>query len=108
SMGDEIKYLQEELQDVIANIAARNQDLHLRTGSVFYRDHSDEYVTRVQDFGSDVSSLINFIKKQHAAGGGDFPEAVDDALDAALNKMQWDKNAQAKILFLVLDAPPHD
>jgi hypothetical protein len=108
SMGDEIRYLQEELQDVIANIADKNKGITLRTGSVFYRDKTDDYVTRALDFQTDPSSLISFIKNQSAGGGGDFPEAVDEALTVALNKLQWDKNARAKILFLVLDAPPHD
>lgn len=108
SMGDEIRYMQEELQDVIANIADKNKGITLRTGSVFYRDLTDDYVTRALDFQNDPSSLISFIKNQTAGGGGDFPEAVDEALTVALNKLQWDKNARAKILFLILDAPPHD
>lgn len=107
SMGDEIKYLKEELQDVIANISSKNKSVTLRTGSVFYRDQSDEYVVRSIDFQSDPSSLIGFINKQSANGGGDFEEAVEDALTEALNNLHWDKSARAKILFLILDAPPH-
>ena len=108
SMGDEIHYLREELQDVIANISAKNKDIKLRTASVFYRDHTDEYVTRSIDFQNDPSSLIGFIKNQSANGGGDFPEAVDDALTVALDSLHWDNGARAKIIFLILDAPPHD
>jgi len=50
---------------------------------------------------------VNFIKNQSAGGGGDFPEAVDTALSTAMNSLNWDKNARTKLLFLVLDAPPH-
>jgi hypothetical protein len=108
SMGDEIQYLQEELQDVIANISAKNKGIDLRVGSVFYRDHTDSYVTRPINFQSDPSALIQFIKNQSADGGGDFPEAVDDALIVALDELHWDKTARAKIIFLILDAPPHE
>ena len=36
------------------------------------------------------------------------PEAVNAALYAALNSLHWNNDARAKLLFLVLDAPPHD
>src|SRR5690606_18417442 len=40
-------------------------------------------------------------------GGGDYPEAMDIALDTAINALSWSENARSRILFLVLDAPPH-
>lgn len=108
SMGDEIKYLQDELNDVISGTAAKNKDLTLRIGSVFYRDRSDEYLTRHIDFQNDPAPLMKFINEQSARGGGDYQEAVEDALTTALDSMHWDSNARAKIIFLILDAPPHD
>jgi len=107
SMGDEINYLKEELKDVIERVQADNSSLSIRTSSVFYRDHGDAYLTRLSPFSGDISNTLNFIQKQYAGGGGDFPEAVDEALDAALNKLSWSPNARGRILFLVLDAPPH-
>lgn len=108
SMGDEIKYLQDELNDVISNVADKNKDFQLHTGSVFYRDHSEEYLTRFIDFQSQPAPLMQFINRQSAVGGGDYPEAVEDALTTALDSMHWDSDARAKIIFLILDAPPHD
>jgi hypothetical protein len=110
SMGDEIKYLQNELNDVIANASAKNKDVKLRTGAVFYRDRNrnDEYLTRFIDFQSDPAPLMQFINEQSAKGGGDYQEAVEDALTAALGSMHWESDARAKIVFLILDAPPHD
>jgi hypothetical protein len=49
-----------------------------------------------------------FIDKQYASGGGDYPEAVPEALMAALNSSGWNENARARIAFLVLDAPCHE
>lgn len=77
------------------------------TGSVFYRDEGDDYVTRVSAFTSNITTTLNFIKQQQASGGGDFPEAVHTALDKAVNNLQWSSTARTRILFLLLDAPPH-
>lgn len=108
SMGDEIAYLQTELQDIISRTAAGQKDVNLRLGSVFYRDHGDEYLTRHLPFTVIDSELQTFISKQTAGGGGDGPEAVEAALSTALDSLQWSAEARARILFLVLDAPPHD
>jgi len=107
SMGDEIRYLQDEMQDIIQKVKAKNKAVRLRTGAVFYRDHGDEYVTRTSEFTEDIKVTNDFINSQSAGGGGDFPEAVEEAFVASLQKMQWSKNARTRIMFLVLDAPPH-
>lgn len=107
SMGDELKYLKTELLDVISRIKTVNPNSTILTSSVFYRDEGDDYVTRISNFTSDNNTTIDFIKNQSADGGGDFPEAVHSALDKAVNELQWSTNAKTRILFLVLDAPPH-
>lgn len=107
SMGDEIAYLKEELNDVMEKAKSKHPDLNFRLGSVFYRDHGDAYLTTHSDLNSDIHQTINFIKNQSAGGGGDFPEAVDTALSVAMHQLHWSKNSRTKLLFLVLDAPPH-
>jgi hypothetical protein len=107
SMGDEINYFKVELNNVIKRIKQNNPLLEMRFGSVFYRDEGDEYVTRPFDFTTDEASLISFISNQSADGGGDFPEAVHSALDIAITQNSWNDNASARIMFLLLDAPPH-
>jgi len=106
SMGDEIAYLQAELQDVIERSLVANASLDVRLGSVFYRDTTDNYLTQSQPLSADAQKTINFIATQHATGGGDYPEAVDAALDVALTQ-DWSEQAIARIVFLLLDAPPH-
>ncbi|MCC6721842.1 MAG: carboxypeptidase regulatory-like domain-containing protein [Bacteroidia bacterium] len=107
SMGDEIEYLQTELYDVIEKIKLNNSDLTLRMGSVFYRDIHDSYITKEQGLTSNIREVIDFIKEQSADGGGDEPEAVDAALQVAIEKFDWSKEARTRIVFLVLDASPH-
>lgn len=107
SMSDELEFLKTELLDVINRAKSDNPSVSMLTGSVFYRDEGDDYVTRVSAFNTDIQTTLNFIKNQSANGGGDFPEAVHTALDKALNNLQWSSGARTRILFLVLDAPPH-
>lgn len=108
SMGDELRYLQAEMKDVISRASAATGGLAIRTGAVVYRDHGDEYITRISRLTDDIATTQTFIDKQHAAGGGDYPEAVPEALMAALNSAGWDDNARARIAFLILDAPCHE
>lgn len=107
SMGDEINYLKEELNDVLNRVKNENPNSAVSSSAVFYRDNGDEYVTRVSPFTEDVQTTISFINDQKADGGGDVPEAVHTALDKAINELQWTDNAKTKIVFLLLDAPAH-
>ncbi len=108
SMGDELNYLKEELSDIITKTKQQLPSLKINLGSVFYKDESDDYVTKKSPLSTDIKNTLDFISKQEASGGGDYPEAVDKALDVAINETNWSAYAAARILFLVLDAPPHE
>jgi hypothetical protein len=107
SMGDEIEYLKTELLDVIGRAKTTHPDLTFRMGTVFYRDKGDDYLTKSSGLSYDISKTVDFIRKQFAGGGGDYPEAVHTALEEAIYNQQWSDNAVARICFLVLDASPH-
>lgn len=107
SMGDEISYLQSELLDVLKKVESNLKNTTVRYGSVFYRDQGDEYVTKKFDFSDKAEELVNFIKKQNAGGGGDTPEAVVEAMQVSIDELKWSNENSAKIMFLILDAPPH-
>ena len=106
SMSDEINYLKAELEDVINEIQSEFSNLNILLGITFYRDEGDNYVVENLPFTSNISDALSFVEDHSAGGGGDFPEAVHSALESALNE-QWNDNAMARILFLILDAPPH-
>lgn len=106
SMYDELSYLQVELTDIVERIQSANANIGLRLSVNFYRDEGDEYVVREYPFTEDINAAVTAISQQHADGGGDFPEAVHTALDSAINGHDWDEDS-VKIMFLVLDAPPH-
>ena len=107
SMNDEIEFLKSELLDVIDRISEANSDISYKTGSVFYRDTRDDYITRVSPLSDNKDNIINFVKEQNASGGGDKPEAVEIALAETLN-LDWDDDDALKLVFLILDAPPHE
>jgi hypothetical protein len=106
SMGDEIRYLQSELRSIISSITAKHRDLDIRVGFVFYRDLGDDYVTRTVAFDRDIGRAQGVLAQQDANGGGDYPEAMDQAMIRAVGQ-DWRPDA-VKSLLLVADAPPHD
>jgi hypothetical protein len=107
SMEDEIAYLKKELEDVVTQVKTEQPTLALQIGSVFYRDEGDKYVTRSSALSANTDATINFINGQSADGGGDYPEAVDAALNEAIFEQNWSESARTRIVFLMLDAPPH-
>lgn len=108
SMGDEINYLKAELADIIQQSKALAPCSQVRIGQVFYKDRGDEYLTQIQPFTDRIDDAVRFTLDQGAGGGGDFPEAVADALEVAIGELEWSPNALARLAFLVLDAPAHD
>jgi hypothetical protein len=108
SMGDELEFLKTELLDVITRVKTNHTNLNVRLGATFYRDESDKYLTRDFPLTQNVNSIINDVKKQSADGGGDYPEAVHSGLKSAIAHQNWSNDAIARLVFLILDAPPHD
>ena len=108
SMTDEIDFLKSDLESILTNVSQMETERSIFTGTVFYRDaDGDEYLTKFSPFTSDISSTMSFIGQQYADGGGDIPEAVHTALEAALTDLQWHTSAYSKMAFLILDAPAH-
>ena len=45
-----------------------------------YRDRGDEYVTKTFDLTNDIDAVYGQLRSFQAAGGGDEPESVNEAL----------------------------
>ncbi|HEY6160483.1 MAG TPA: carboxypeptidase regulatory-like domain-containing protein [Bacteroidia bacterium] len=104
SMQDEIDYLKTDLNDIIGKVKGKHPELVINMAGMFYRCPGNSFVTKKSDFSTDISKTVSFIKQQNADEGGD--EAVETAMDEAVNKLSWDKEARSRIIFLVLDEPP--
>lgn len=59
------------------------------------------------EFNHDTDLVLEQLKKEYADGGGDYPEAVDQALYDGVFNHSWNGES-IKLLFLILDAPPHN
>lgn len=106
SMSDELSRIQETIDSIAQRIDAFQPRPNLRFGLVAYRDVGDEYVTRDYDFTPDVAAFRQVLNGFTADGGGDTPEAVDEALHAAVHDLTWSEDA-VRLIFLVADAGPH-
>jgi hypothetical protein len=108
SMGGLIQAAKEKIWSIASSMAQAKPAPQIRMGLVAYRDRGDAYVTRVVDLSSDLDSMYATLMDFRAAGGGDTPESVNQALADAVNKMSWSADQHTyKVVFLVGDAPPH-
>lgn len=109
SMGDEIAQLKASINTIATRIDALGQPKPLtRYGMVVYRDRKDEFVTRSFDFTENVGRFAEWLNGVYAAGGGDNPESLNEALKEALLTAQWRTEEHTiRLIFLVADAPPH-
>jgi uncharacterized protein YegL len=108
SMGGLIEGAKRKIWSIATAIVDSNPDSDIRMGLVAYRDIGDDYVTKKIDLTTDIQDLYANLLELKARGGGDWPESVNEALDVAVNKLQWTAGGDTRrIVFLVGDAPPH-
>ena len=108
SMGGLIDAAKEKIWSIATTMARAQPAPEIRIGLVAYRDRGDQYVTQVFDLTTDLDSMYAHLMDFKADGGGDGPEAVNQALQEAVTRMSWNADQSAyKAVFLVGDAPPH-
>ena len=112
SMADLIEGAKQKIWSITNMMIDLNPEAEIAFGLIGYRDLDDEYVTKVHPLSNDVQGIFSHLRRFEADGGGDTPEAVNEALAEAINKIQWSEpkdqgQDSRRILFLVGDAPPH-
>jgi hypothetical protein len=108
SMGDEIDQLTATVDSVAGRIAQLPGSPDVRFGLTVYRDEGDAFVTGTYDLTGDLAAFRAALTDVRADGGGDYPEALDEALAEALGTPSWrDPATTTQLVFLVADAPPH-
>ena len=104
SMGDELDYLKEEAAQMLTELTLRYKT---KISINFYRDEGDEYVVKSNPFTSHTEEAVQQLRQETVSGGGDYPEAVEKALENTIFEHQWREDS-VKIAFFVLDAPAHE
>lgn len=108
SMGGLIEGAKQKIWSISNQIVKAKPTPELKIGLVAYRDRGDEYIAKPYALTTDIDTVYANLMKFSAAGGGDGPESVNEALAVAVNKMEWSNDSNVlKIIFLVGDAPPH-
>jgi len=107
SMSGMIQAAKENIWSIASSMAQAQPTPELAIGLVAFRDRGDEYVTRVVDLSTDLDSVYAQLMDFQAGGGGDHPEAVNQALHEAVERISWSQGQAAyRTIFLVGDAPP--
>ena len=108
SMGGLIEGAKQKIWSIANDIATAKPAPEIRFGLVAYRDRGDEYVVNTFDLTNDLDAVYAHLRGFQAAGGGDTPESVNEALDGAVRRISWSADRSVlKLIFLVGDAPPH-
>ena len=108
SMGDLIDGAKRKIWSIATTITETNPEADIAMALVAYRDLGDDYVVRTEPLSEDIQDLYGKLTRLQAGGGGDTPESVNQALDAAISGLQWSSGGNVRrIVFLVGDAPPH-
>ncbi|MGA0611175.1 vWA domain-containing protein [Caldimonas sp. KR1-144] len=106
SMGDEIAKLKHSMRAMAQQIAQLPGQPDICWGLVAYRDRGDAFLTRMHDFTDDLGAFQQVLARVQAQGGGDMPEALNEALHEVVHGLSWRADA-ARMVVLVADAPPH-
>lgn len=107
SMGDVLAWLRRDIARVMQAMTLLCKEPPM-LGVVFYRDKGDIFVTKTLPLTYKLADLAPAIMQMTADGGGDIPEAIQEALTATM-QMNWSKAKRkngGKIVILVGDAPP--
>lgn len=106
SMGDEIDKLRDSLQGIVRDIGTLPSNPDICLGLVTYRDRGDEYFVRSWDLTGNVGAFQHVLDGVRADGGGDYPEAMNEAFDHAVQALGWRGPGTTRLLLTLADAPP--
>jgi Mg-chelatase subunit ChlD len=107
SMADEIDKLTATLRTITAEVAALPSRPDICLALVAYRDRGDAFLLRSHDFSNDVGGFLQHaLYPLRADGGGDYPEAMNEALHETVHELGW-RDAATRMVVLLADAPPH-
>jgi hypothetical protein len=107
SMKEWMSTAQEKIVAIVDDIKGDKTAGIVRVGFVGYRDYSDGDDRIVAlPLSHEAERFKEFVSKQEAKGGGDYPEDMAGGLRMALrDEMHW--KSHTKVIVHLADAPPH-
>lgn len=106
SMSGLIEAAKQKIWSIANALAQAPSKPRLRFCLMAYRDRGDEYVTRHHVLSDDIDQIYAQLMEFKTGGGGDTPEAVNQALLETVERSGWSPSPEVlKIIFLVGDAP---
>lgn len=108
SMSDELDRLKTSITSVVDRIEELPGSPDVRLAMTAFRDDGDAYVTATHDFTGDIEEFRSALAGLEAGGGGDTPEALDEAVGEVLAVPGWrDPSEATQLVFVVGDAGGH-
>lgn len=107
SMADEIGRLKTTLRTIASEVAQLPSRPDTCFGLVAYRDKGDAFLLRSHDFTNDLDAFQGVLNALQANGGGDYPEALNEALHETVHQLSWRGSGATRMVVLLADAPPH-
>ena len=91
----------------VTDLVGRIQNLvpNARVGIVVFKDKGDDFTVRMSSLSFHADKLQSFISSVKAGGGGDYEEAVYEAVRSAVEEMDWRQYAN-RAMVVVPSSPP--
>jgi hypothetical protein len=103
SMKNDIAAIRERLTTILTALLPAFPTF--RVGLTLYKDYYEDYLTKSIPFTTDLRQFQQTLDAIQVGGGRDIPEAIHEALYAAITEFPWD--AEERLIILIGDAPPH-
>lgn len=108
SMGGLIGTAKEKIWAIVSEVVQDTVATDVKLGMVFYRDKTDDFVTKRIKLTDDIDAVYDELLSMSAFGGGDSPESVNQGLYEAITMNDWSSSQDVyKTIFVVGDCPPH-
>ena len=101
SMHPYLKTIKREIRGIVRELFDNHKEA--RIGFMLYRDVKDTYFTKMIDFSDNINVINREVNYFYAAGGGDKPEPMYEAIQEALEKFNFTN--EKKLIIVVTDAP---
>src|SRR5690606_12190161 len=102
SMADEIGKLKATLRTITAEVAQLPSRPDICLALVAYRDHGDAFLLRSHDFSNEVGAFLRqALNPLRADGGGDYPEAMGEALHETVHQLGWRGDGATRMVILL-------